>query len=210
MFLTNSDIYIALEKSYSCIDNEIGQYFIKIENTILDFINKGNNIYGFQKDDIVKKVFYNNDFKEFLLELICQISDQLNSNCFEVSNKNFDVDLESISQFNINSTLCSQYRLSYHLAKSIEKNIDETISSYLFSGISNKVTDIFLDNLSPADAILSFTNLSSHSFNKRHRVDMERRIKGILLNFKVRLKNNLKSQVYNHLQYIQKNNIRTA
>ncbi|WP_432665515.1 hypothetical protein R9X47_04425 [Wukongibacter baidiensis] len=210
MFLTNLDMYISLEKAYLIIDNEVDQYFKRIEDKTLKFLNRGNSIYNFKKSDILKNTFHNKDFEEFLLNLIYQICNQLNANYIEAMEEGFNVDLESISQFNMNFALNNQYKFSYHLAKNIEKNIDEVVENNLFNRVSNKAMNFFLGKISPSDIISSFTNLSSDDFNKRHKIDIQRRIKGILINFKVRLKNTLKSQVYDNLLCIQKNNIKTA
>ena len=203
MFLSNFVLHDTLEKVNLYIDEEVNHYFINLEKNLLKFISKSNRIYNLQKSDILRKTINNLGFEEFIYSLVNEITRQLNINYIEAYEEDFVVNLKSLSDFKLNSTLLKQYNFSHFAAKNIEETIDKVIENNLFDRISNRAFDFILDNLSSSEIILSFANLSSDCFNKRHSIDIERRLKGILVNFKIRLKNELKSQVYNHVISLQ-------
>lgn len=210
MFLSNFTLHDVLDRINLYIDEEVNHYFINIEENLLKYISKNNRIYNLQKSDILKKTIHNLGFEEFIYNLINEIAEQLNAHYIESYEKDFDLNPESLSDFKLNSTLLKQYSFSHFAAKNIEENIDKVIETNLFDHISNRAFKFILDNLSPSDVILSFTNLSSECFNKRHRIDIERRLKGILINFKIRLKHELKSQIYDHVMSIQSSHLESA
>ncbi|MCG8542304.1 MAG: hypothetical protein MJA82_20580 [Clostridia bacterium] len=206
MIISNSNIYELTNNINSYIDNKTAKYFSNIEVKLLNYLHKYGRIYDVQKKDIINKVFNNKDFHAFISDLIKEIDDLLIQNHIDLFKKQFNLNVDSLSEFNLNSHLLNEYRFSYFLGKIIEKNIDQVIGNCF----SNSILEYLWDKILSADTILSFANLSSASFNKRHSMDIERRVKGILINLKIKFKNDLKSQVYEYISLIQRNNLKTA
>ncbi|KAB3535752.1 hypothetical protein F8154_05480 [Alkaliphilus pronyensis] len=190
-----------INNTFSFIDEEVNQYFLKIENKLLKKISLKKGLYNITKDDIVNQVTKNKDFYDMLASISETLNIEFKSHSgyvpFTLSIKD-----EKIVNCNFNSSLVNQYKLSHIIADKGEKCLGDVIENSLLGFYSNQLIEVIYNEIDFTDIVMDVLDVSFHSkrvFDK-HNKDVGNRIKGILLNIKYRLLKAIKEQIHIYLQ----------
>ncbi len=176
------------------LNDEIDMYFEIIEKNAHNFYNNSKSIYNLEKIEIFLNILLNKSTYKLLQTLNEKIKIHLNDN-FNTKKFKLDIDIEKLTKFKWNSSLEQQYKISGVLSEQIENQIDNLINI----NISNKYLNIIIDSLSEniriGSKVLKYFGLSKTNFQERHRNDAVKRMSGIILNTKIRLKKEIKNQL---------------
>ncbi len=176
------------------IDDEIDKYFSSLTLNIDNFVKK-NDMYTLNKEYVLCEIF-SKDFYMCITKLEFMIRRVIHNEefVFNVS------ELEKDKLFNFNSEIISQYKNTYELSSRIEELVDESFEFGFFNNISNKIVELIVSEINYGEKIFSKIGMSSKTFNIKHKEDLYKRLKGIIINIKIRVKMTLKSHMIKYLE----------
>ncbi len=183
-----------ISSPFNYIDEEMNDYFSKIESDIIYKIYNTNGIKYFADKKYITELIDKEEFDNFISSLYenlnILINDSVKGSILE------HVDYKHIN-FKLNTTLINEYKNTSLISKSCEYVFDElledSLDMFLYAKICNvEFSEILLSTIGLSD----FSNIKLKS---KHNDELVKRIKGNLLNIKYRIIKINKQQVSDYI-----------